>query len=95
MNPSAEEREFHDPDTASSSSASHVPRQPVVIPSSREMLGRDSGLLTTTRETMSSSGSVSGNQQLEKNLPQLSLKIRGSKLLRIVEWDRPKRPWDQ
>ena len=61
VNPLAEEREFHDPDTASSSGASHVPTQPVIIPSSREMLGRDSGLLTATRDTKGTSGNVSGN----------------------------------
>ena len=36
--------EFYDPETASSSGASHVPSQPLIIPSPSGMLSRDSGL---------------------------------------------------
>ena len=57
----AEAKEFHDPDTAGSSGGSHVPRQPVIVTSSREMHGRDSGLPTTSRDTTGNSGNVSGN----------------------------------
>ena len=52
LNSSAEAKEFHDTDTASSSGASHVPSPPVITPSSRGMLSRDSGLSPTTRDTM-------------------------------------------
>ena len=55
----AEEKEFQDPETASSSEVSHLPGQPVVIPSSREVLGRDSGLPTMTPNTKGNSGYVS------------------------------------
>ena len=51
-------REFYDPDTASSSGASHVPSQPLIIPSPREVRSRDSGLLCDTRNTMGTSGNV-------------------------------------
>ena len=39
-----EEKEFYDPETASSSGMSHVPSQPSRIPSPRGMLSRASGL---------------------------------------------------
>ena len=39
-----EEKEFYDPETASSSGSLQVPSQPSRIPSPRCMLGRDSGL---------------------------------------------------
>ena len=54
----AEAKEFHDLDTASSSGVSHVPSQPVIVPSSRETHGRDSGLPTTTQDTTGNSGNV-------------------------------------
>ena len=37
----SEERDFHDPETASSSGASNVPCQPLTIPSTRSMHCRD------------------------------------------------------
>ena len=97
VNSLAEAKEFHDPDTASSSGASHVPSQPVVFPSSREMLGRDSGLPTMTLDTTGNSGNISGAQQLVNYLPQLSSNIREIRLLRIVDWDlrQPRRPWER
>ena len=55
---SLDEKEFHHPDTASSSGVSHLPSQPVVVPSSREVLGRDSGLPSMTRNTTGNSGNV-------------------------------------
>ena len=97
VNSLKEAKEFHDPDTASSSGASHVPTQPLVIPSSREVLGRDSGLPTASRDTMGNSGNYLETKQLENDLPQLSSEIRETRLLRIVELDlsRPKRHWDR
>ena len=50
-------RRFYDPETASSSGASHVPSQPLTIPSSRTMPCRDSGLPHNTRNIMGTSGS--------------------------------------
>ena len=58
MNSLAEAREFHDPVTASSSGASHLPSQLSIIPSSRGMLSRDSGLPLDTRHTMGTPGNV-------------------------------------
>ena len=51
-------RQFYDPETASSSGATHVPRQPSTIPSSRTMPCRDSGLPHDTRNIMDISGNV-------------------------------------
>ena len=54
-----EEKEFHNPQTASSSGVSHVPSQPSRIPSPRGMLSRDSGLPPHyTRNSMGTSGNV-------------------------------------
>ena len=44
VNSVADAREFYDPETASSSGATHVPSQPCTIPSPRTMPCRDSGL---------------------------------------------------
>ena len=43
LNSLSDAREFVDPDTASSSGASHVPSQPLMIQSPREVRSRDSG----------------------------------------------------
>ena len=51
-------REFHYPETASSSGASHIPSQPWNIPSPRGMLDRDSGLPLGTRNSMGTSGTA-------------------------------------
>ena len=49
-------RDFHDPDTASSSGGSHVPNQPLTTSSHRGMPSRDSGLPhTLSRGPVSSS----------------------------------------
>ena len=50
---------FYDPETASSSRTSHVPSQPLNIPSPKSMLHRDSGLPLDTRNTVGTSGNVS------------------------------------
>ena len=49
-------RELYDPETASSSGASHVPIQTLIIPSPREVRSRDSGLPRDTRNTMGTLG---------------------------------------
>ena len=51
-------KEFSDPETASSSGLSHVPSQPMSIPSPRGMLGRDSCLQLDTRNSLGTSGHV-------------------------------------
>ena len=61
VNLPAEGKEFHDPDSASSSGTSHVPSQPVVIPSSRDVHSRDSGLPSAARDTIGNSGNISGS----------------------------------
>ena len=45
-------RDFYDPETASSSGASHVPSQPLNIPSPTGKLSRDSGLILDTQNSM-------------------------------------------
>ena len=51
-------REFHDLESASTSGASHVTSHFLTIPSSRTVLGRDSGLPPNTRDFMGISGNV-------------------------------------
>ena len=76
-NSMAEAKEFHDPDTASSSGASHVPSQPVITPSSRGMLSRDSGLPPTARDNVTQvQETFLKAHQHEKDHSQLSSKIR-------------------
>ena len=58
VNSLSDAREFFDRDTASSSGASHVPSQPLIIPSPREVRSRDSGLPRDTRNIMGTSGNV-------------------------------------
>ena len=55
VNSLSEEKEFCDPETASSSGVSHVPSQPPSIPSPRGMISRDSGLPHNTRNSMGTS----------------------------------------
>ena len=58
VNSLSDARDFHDPDTASSSGASHVPNKPFVISSSKRKLSCDSGLLRDTRNGV---GIIQGN----------------------------------
>ena len=58
VNSLSDAREFNDPETASSSEATHVPCQPSRIPSARTMPCRNSGLPLDTRKTMGTSGNV-------------------------------------
>ena len=51
-------REFYDPETASSSGATHVPSQPSAIPSPRTTSCRDSGLPHDARNIVGASGNV-------------------------------------
>ena len=48
----------YDPETASSSGASHVPSQPLIIPSPRGVCSRDFGLPPDTRNIMGTSENV-------------------------------------
>ena len=56
VNSLTDARDLYDPQTASSSGASHVPNQPLNVPSPRGTLNRDSGLPLDTRKTMGTSG---------------------------------------
>ena len=58
VNSLADATEFYDTKTASRSGASHVPSQPLIFPSPRGMLSRDSGLPHDARNTMGTSGNV-------------------------------------
>ena len=51
-------REFYDPETASSSGATHVPSQPSAIPSPSAMPCCDSGFPHDTRNIVGASGNV-------------------------------------
>ena len=51
-------RDFHDLETASSSGESRVTSHRPTIPSSRTVLGRDSGVPPNTRDVMGISGNV-------------------------------------
>ena len=55
VNSLTDAREFHDPDTASSSGASHVSSQPLNIPSPRGVLGRDSRFPLDAESSMGNS----------------------------------------
>ena len=50
-------KEFHDPDSSSSSGKSHVPHHPLIASSSRRKLSRESEV-RNTREDMSIPGNV-------------------------------------
>ena len=52
------EKEVYDPETASRSGMSHVPSQPLSIPSPRGMISRDPCLPHDTRNAMGTSGNV-------------------------------------
>ena len=56
---------FYDPATARSSGASHVPSQPLIIPSPREVRSRDSGWPRDTRFVMGTS--VERKQMLSRD----------------------------
>ena len=51
-------KEFNDPETASNSGLSHVPSQPMSIPSPRGMITLDSCLQLDTRNSLGTSGRV-------------------------------------
>ena len=62
MNSSNNTREFYDPQSASSSGVSHVPSQPLSIPSSRGMISSDSFLPHDTRNSLGTSGNIFESQ---------------------------------
>ena len=92
-------REFYDPETASSSGASHVPSRPSAIPSPRTMPCRDSGLPHDTRKTTGTSRNVcerlparEGQTKTlfnnSKNLATSSLELRHSRKYQATgEWN--------
>ena len=51
-------QEFHDPEIASSSRLSHVPSQPMSLPSPGGMISRESCLKSDTRNSLGTSGHV-------------------------------------
>ena len=61
-----EEKEFYDPETASSSGMSRVSSRHSRIPSPRGMLSRDSGLPHCTRNSISASGMFLKNDLFQK-----------------------------
>ena len=73
-----EEKEFYDPEAASSSGMHHVPRPHSRIPSPRGMLGRDSGLPHNTQNSMGTSGNVFesslAQERISPSLPSYSKK---------------------
>ena len=66
VNSLSDAREFYDPDTASSSGASHVPSQPLIISNPREMRNRDSGLPRDARNIMGTTGNVFESQPFDR-----------------------------
>ena len=58
MNSLSDARDFHDLDSWSSSSRSHVPNQPLITSSSKKKPSRDSGLLRDTRNELGIRGNV-------------------------------------
>ena len=76
--------EFHDPETASSSGLSHVPSQPMSIPSPGGMASRDSCLPHDTRNSMGTSGNVFESLPAQKKAV-LSF-LREAKELCIIFW---------
>ena len=70
VNSLSDARDFHDPESASSSGASHVTSHPGTIPSSRNMLGRDSGLPLNIRNIVGFSRNVFERQLAQQGYPQ-------------------------
>ena len=89
MNSLTDARDFHDPEPASNSGASHVSSKPLNIPSSRGMLSLDPGLPLDTRNSMGISGNVF-ESLLAREGPSsaLSSRIHGI-------WHHLRADWDQ
>ena len=82
-------REFRHPELTSSSGASHVPSEPLTIPSPRTMLRCDSGLPHDARNTMGTSGNFFLKANLlEKDHPQLSSRVHGIWHHLLADWDK-------
>ena len=86
VNSFSDATDFHDPETASSSGATHFLSQPSTAPSPRGTLCRDSGLPFDTRNSMGTSGNVF-ESLLEKDHPQLSSRIHGIWHHLRADWD--------
>ena len=76
MNSLNDARECYDPETESSSGFSHVPSQPVSIPSLRGLISSDSSCSLVHGTHLAYRETFSGTPLLRVNLQQLSLEIR-------------------
>ena len=81
-------RDFYDPEKASSSGASHVPSQPLIIPSAGEVPSRDPGLPRDTRFLWVLRETFLKAHLLEKDPPHLSSKIQRIRHHRLADWDQ-------
>ena len=78
VNSLSDAREFYVPVTASSSGASHVLSQPMIIPTPKEMRSRDSGLPRDTRNVLwILRATFLKAYLLENDHPQVPSKIKG------------------
>ena len=87
-------KEFHDPEHVSSSGFSHVPSQPMSIPSPRGMISRDSCVQPDTRNSLGTSGRAWGEPSSafyffffwnSKNLASSSCKLKPIDTGKIAE----------
>ena len=87
VNSLSDAREFHDPETAGSSGASHVTSPPLTNPSYRTVPRRDSGLPPETLNMMGISD-VCERLLAREGQPQNISKNHGSWHLLLVEWNQ-------
>ena len=81
-------REFHDPETAGSSGATHVTSPPLTNPSYRTVPRRDSGLPPETLNMMGISGNIFERLPAREGQPQNISKNHGIWHLLLVEWNQ-------
>ena len=81
-------REFHDPETAGSSGASHVSSPPLTNPSYRTVPRRDSGLPPETLNMMGISDVFWNDYLLEKDNLKISRKITEFGIFFSLEWNQ-------
>ena len=68
VNSLSDAMEFYDPESGSSSGATHVPSQSLIIPSAREMRSRDSGLPLDTQNCAGIVGDVFERPPVQERL---------------------------
>ena len=103
MNSLSDAREFCDPETASSSGASHVPSQPLTFPSPRTVPCRDSGLPHDTRNIRVLQETFLNDHLLQKDALLLSSTIPRIWQPLLKNWDLilneiqrgPRVKWDE